>query len=101
QWQWLAHRKGAVISKRTPPHRQEPRSGFSELGTPVMSAGGSLPVALDVFGKTEAAEQHGVGEEGDLVDLAAAQGEDHRAPGLRAQVAAEGRLAVGARRAYL
>jgi hypothetical protein len=56
---------------------------------------------LDVFGKTEAAGQRGVGEEGDLVDLAAAQGEHHHAPGLRAQVAAEGRLAVGAGRAYL
>ena len=54
---------------------------------------------LDVFGKTEAAGQRGVGEEGDLVDLAAAQGEHHHAPGLRAQVVAEGRLAVGARRA--
>src|SRR3954468_5854381 len=59
------------------------------------------PCRLDVFGKTEAAGQRGVGEEGDLVDLAAAQGEHHHAPGLRAQVAAEGRLAVGAGRAYL
>src|SRR5947199_7201749 len=59
------------------------------------------PSRLDVFGKTEAAGQRGVGEEGDLVDLAAAQGEDDHAPGLRAQVAAEGRLAVGAGRAYL
>ena len=39
---------------------------------------------LDVFGKTEAAEQRGVGEECDLVDLAAAQGEHHHAPGLGA-----------------
>src|SRR5262249_7140399 len=59
------------------------------------------PCRLDVLGKTEAAGQRGVGEEGDLVDLAAAQGEHHHAPGLRAQVAAEGRLAVGAGRAYL
>jgi hypothetical protein len=59
------------------------------------------PCRLDVFGKTEAAGQRGVGEEGDLVDLAPAQGEHHHAPGLRAQVAAEGRLAVGAGRAYL
>jgi len=59
------------------------------------------PCRLDVFGETEAAGQRGVGEEGDLVDLAAAQGEDHHAPGLRAQVAAERRLAVGAGRAYL
>src|SRR5947199_9185556 len=59
------------------------------------------PSRLDVFGKTEAAGQRGVGEEGDLVDLAAAQGEHHHAPGLRAQVVAEGRLAVGAGRAYL
>src|SRR5437867_10890019 len=57
------------------------------------------PSRLDVFGKTEAAGQRGVGEEGDLVDLAAAQGEHHHAPGLRAQVVAEGRLAVGAGRA--
>src|SRR6266705_429411 len=57
------------------------------------------PCRLDVFGKTEAAGQRGVGEEGDLVNLVAAQGEDHHAPGLRAQVVAEGRLAVGARRA--
>src|SRR5436190_823545 len=57
------------------------------------------PCRLDVFGKTEAAGQRGVGEEGDLVDLAAAQGEHHHARGLRAQVVAEGRLAVGARRA--
>src|SRR5438876_10436214 len=56
-------------------------------------------LSLDVFGKTEAAGQRGVGEEGDLVDLAAAQGEHHHAPGLRAQVVAEGRLAVGAGRA--
>ena len=59
------------------------------------------PVRLDVFGKTEAAGQRGVGEEGDLVDLAAAQGEHHHAPRLRAQVVAEGRLAVGAGRAQL
>ena len=58
-------------------------------------------VGSDVFGKTESAGQRGVGEEGDLVDLAAAQGQHHHAPGLRAQVAAEGRLAVGAGRAYL
>src|SRR5947208_4141430 len=58
-------------------------------------------LSLDVFGKTEAAGQRGVGEEGDLVDLAAAQGEHHHASGLRAQVVAEGRLAVGAGRAYL
>src|SRR5881398_2068380 len=57
------------------------------------------PSRLDVFGKTEAAGQRGVGEEGDLVDLAAAQGEHHHAPRLRAQVVAEGRLAVGAGRA--
>src|SRR2546430_1323171 len=57
------------------------------------------PCGLGVFGKTEAAGQRGVGEEGDLVDLAAAQGEHHHAPGLRAQVVAEGRLAVGAGRA--
>src|SRR2546423_14608880 len=56
-------------------------------------------LSLDVFGKTEAAGQRGVGEEGDLVDLAAAQGEHHHAPGLRAHVVAEGRLAVGAGRA--
>src|SRR5437773_11196700 len=49
------------------------------------------PCRLDVFGKTEAAGQRGVGEEGDLVDLAAAQGEHHHAPRLRAQVVAEGR----------
>src|SRR5438067_2277002 len=42
------------------------------------------PSRLDVFGKTEAAGQRGVGEEGDLVDLAAAQAEHHHAPGLRA-----------------
>src|SRR5579862_686604 len=60
-----------------------------------------ISFGLDVFGKTEAAGQRGVGEEGDLVDLVAAQGEDHHAPGLGAQVAAEGRLAVGAGRAYL
>src|SRR5437764_11593403 len=42
------------------------------------------PSRLDVFGKTEAAGQRGVGEEGDLVDLAAAQGEHHHAPGPRA-----------------
>src|SRR6187401_3040494 len=59
------------------------------------------PCRLDVFGKAEAAGQRGVGEEGDLVDLAAAQGEHHHAPRLRAQVVAEGRLAVGAGRAYL
>ena len=59
------------------------------------------PCRLDVFRKTEAAGQRRVGEEGDLVDLAAAQGEHHHAPGLREQVAAEGRLAVGAGRAYL
>src|SRR5204863_6727310 len=59
------------------------------------------PCGLDVFGKTEAAGQRGVGEEGDLVDLAAAQGEHHHAPRLRAQVVAEGRLAVGAGRAEL
>src|SRR5213083_43507 len=59
------------------------------------------PCGLDVFGKTEAAGQRGVGEEGDLIDLAAAQGEHHHAPRLRAQVVAEGRLAVGAGRAYL
>src|SRR4029077_3940896 len=53
------------------------------------------PCRLDVFGKTEATRQRGVGEEGDLVDPAAAQGEHHHAPGLRAQVAAERRLAVG------
>ena len=51
---------------------------------------------LDVFGKTEAAGQRGVCEEGDLVDLAAAQGEYHHTPNLRAQVAAKGQLTVDA-----
>src|SRR5919206_3142696 len=58
------------------------------------SARRTHPCRLDVFGKTEAAGQRGVGEEDDLLDLAAAQGEHHHAPGLRAQVVAEGRLAV-------
>ena len=56
---------------------------------------------LDAFGKTESAGQRGIGEEGDLIDLAAAQGEHQHAPGLRTQVAAEGRLAVGAGWTYL
>src|SRR2546423_15425094 len=47
------------------------------------------PCRLDVFGKTEAAGQRGVGEEGELVDLVAAQGEDQHAPGLRPWVVAE------------
>src|SRR5205085_443748 len=41
----------------------------------------------------------GVGEERDLVDLAAAQGEHDHAARLRTQVVAEGRLAVGSGRA--
>jgi hypothetical protein len=57
------------------------------------------PSRLDVFGKTEAAGQRGVVEEGDLLDPVAAEGEHHHAPGLRVQVIAEGRLAVGAGRA--
>jgi len=59
------------------------------------------PCRLDVFGKTEAAGQCGVGEKGDLVDLAAAEREHHHAPGLGAQVVAERRLAVGACRPEL
>ena len=51
---------------------------------------------LDVVGKPEPDGKRGVGEEGHLVDLAAAQGEDDHAPGLRADVAGEGGLAVGA-----
>jgi hypothetical protein len=39
---------------------------------------------LDVFGKTEAARQRGVGKKGDLVDFATTQGEHQHAPGLRA-----------------
>jgi len=54
---------------------------------------------LDVLGKTEAAGQRGIGEEGDLVDFAAAQGEHDHAPRFGVQVVAEGRLAVGAGRA--
>jgi hypothetical protein len=50
---------------------------------------------LDVCGKTEAAGQRRVVEEGDLLDPVAGQGEHHDAPGLRVQVVAEGRLAVG------
>src|SRR5690348_17312322 len=46
---------------------------------------------LDVFGKTEAAGQSGVVEEGHVSDLVAAQGEDDHAPGLRADVVAESR----------
>jgi O-acetylserine/cysteine efflux transporter len=42
------------------------------------------PGSLDVFRKTEAAGQRGVGEEGDLGDLLSAEGEHHHAPGLRA-----------------
>src|SRR5205085_10984239 len=72
-----------------------------EPSTPPYRFTSNPSLSLAVFGKTEAAGQRGVGEEGDPVDLAAAQGEHHHAPGLRAQVVAEGRLAVGAGRAYL
>src|SRR4051812_41467859 len=72
---------------------------LSELMRAFMSGPPRGVESLDVFRKTEAAEQRGVGEEGDLVDVAAAQGEHDHAPGPRAQVAAEGRLAVRPRRA--
>src|SRR5947209_3282943 len=74
-------------------------SGDERLPSMGRSSDSARRGRLDVFGKTEAAGQRGVGEEGDLVDLAAAQGEHHHAPGLRAHVVAEGRLAVGAGRA--
>ena len=58
------------------------------LGSLIVLVGLALALGLvdrlDVFGKTEPAGQRGVGEEGNLVDLAAAEGEHHHAPGLRA-----------------
>src|SRR4051794_22174329 len=86
-WLWLK-----MQPSRGPAFRNDPR-------TAVSISCRTHPCRLDVFGKTEAAGQRGIGEEGDLVDLAAAQGEHHHAPRLRAQVVAEGRLAVGAGRA--
>ena len=42
----------------------------------------TIACRLDVCGKTEAAGQRGVVEEGDLLDPVAAQGKHHHAPGL-------------------
>jgi hypothetical protein len=47
----------------------EPSHGL-EPSTPPYSFPSNPSLSLDVFGKTEAAGQRGVGEEGDLVDLA-------------------------------
>jgi len=100
-WTWSAEYHGLVNEEVS--HRREFVAGTSRDGSDGTRARDlrrrTHPCRLDVFGKTEAAGQRGVGEEGDPVNLVAAQGEDHHAPGLRAHVVAEGRLAVGAGRA--
>ena len=71
----------------------------SEIDASVMPVAGSK--SLDLARQAEVGGQGRVGEGRDLCDLLAGERQRHHAPRARVEVAAECRLAVGARRAQL
>ena len=73
----------ATVAAEPDAHQSSYRTRATALGVAAWTLD-KPPAISDVFGKTEAAGQRGIGKEGDLVDFATAQGEHHHAPGLRA-----------------
>ena len=106
----LVHEAPAIVGCQSPSARTcrqrmnrgvRQCSGMTPNGGFHFTLNRSLPAAEMCSGRPKRPGSAGSMKKVILVDLASAQGEHHHAPGLRAQVAAEGRLAVGAGRAHL